>query len=119
MSHPEPELFDCPTLETLVATVGLSDTTNLVKLFFGEAAERVQTLRTLEVGQVKAVRSELHTLHGAAGMFGLVRFTNMLRAFHDDIASLSPEAYRRALDALDDVLLTSRTTLSACRERAG
>lgn len=118
MSESRPsELVDRAALADLCSSVGATGVENLLRGFFREARERLAALRALTVDHVEPIRIELHTLHGTAGMFGLARLSALVRKLHARSGSLSPDAYRLALDEIAGTLTASGRALVELKSR--
>jgi HPt (histidine-containing phosphotransfer) domain-containing protein len=103
-------LVDHAVIAELRSSVG-TGADDLFRSFFREGEERLAVLRTLTVDRTDSIRFQLHSLHGAAGMFGLAHLSALLRALYGRSESLSPEAYRLALDEIAATLAASRQAL--------
>jgi len=112
MREPCPELVDRAVIAELQSSVGAKGAGDLLHTFFREAQERLGALRALTADRTESIRFYLHTLHGAAGMFGLARLSALLRQLHRKSGSLSPAAYRLALDEIAATLTASREALA-------
>lgn len=111
------ELVDRIALADLCSNVGVTGAEDLLRGFFREARERLAALRMLTPNRVAPIRFHLHTLHGAAGMFGLARFSALVRKLHAGSNSLSPDAYRLALDEIAGTLTASGQALVQLKSR--
>jgi len=115
-SYPS-ELVDRTALADLCSNVGVTGVEDLLRGFFREARERLAALRALTVDRAEQIRFQLHTLHGAAGMFGLARLSALVRKLHATSDSLSPDAYRLALDEIAGTLTASGEVLTELKSR--
>jgi len=111
-------LVDHAVIAELRSTVGAAGAAELFRSFFREGEERLALLRTLTVDRTESIRFQLHSLHGAAGMFGLARLSALLRKLYGTSESVSPEAYRLALDEIAATLAASRQVLAELALRA-
>jgi HPt (histidine-containing phosphotransfer) domain-containing protein len=67
----------------------------------------------LTIDRADTIRFYLHALHGAAGMFGFARLSALVQKLHRKCDSLTPDAYRVALDEIAAVLSASLAALAA------
>jgi len=111
------ELVDRTALAELCSNLGATGAEDLLRGFFREARERIAALRALTLDRVESIRFQLHTLHGAAGIFGLARLSALVRKLHAGSESLSPDAYRLALDEITTTLAASGQALVELKSR--
>jgi len=111
------ELVDPLAIAELRLNVGAAGVDDLLRSFFREARERLAALRALTVDRAESIRLQLHTLHGAAGMFGFTRLSALVRKLHAESDALSPDAYRLSLDEIARTLAASCQAFAELKSR--
>jgi HPt (histidine-containing phosphotransfer) domain-containing protein len=107
------ELLDRAVIADLEASIGAKGAGDLLCSFFSEAEQRLVALRALTVDRTEPMRLHLHSLHGAAGMFGLARLSALLQKLYRKADALTQEAYAAALDEIASTLTASLAALRA------
>jgi len=106
------EFVDRAVMAEVHASIGAGAVDDLLRSFFGEAERRIAALRALNVDRTESIRFQLHSLHGAAGMFGLARLSALVSKLYRNADAITPERYLPALDDIARTLTASREALA-------
>lgn len=95
------EVIDVEQLDLLADEIGLDAACLAMGVFIDETGARLARLRAMSVTDARGtIRSEAHTLKGAAATLGAVEISTLARRLEFVAAEMSAEDYSAALDRL-------------------